>query len=245
MGRSTKDAGVAAFSKYHFELSELIRTRLNFRVNYRNARGWAGKIENSTYRLGYIGIMQRNEADIGASASYNRINRFSQLDIIQQTWKLETSFLFRFTSDLIGQDKRGNFFAAFEIHVWILSVIAVITFILIWIVIEFTMYFMKIECWDNIRYEDNLFNIPLHIIGAICQQGLDPVPKQFSCRVIMISSITFSLVMYNYYTSSLVGGLLSNTEKGPATVDEIVSSQLRLSFEDIGYYKVLFRVGIE
>ena len=243
MGRPNKDVGVSAFSKYHFELSEIIRKRLNFTVNYRNARGWAGKIQNSTFRLGYIGIMQRNEADIGASASYNRINRFAQLDILQQSWKLETAFLFRFTSNLNVHNKRGDFLAPFEIHVWILSAVAVITLTLIWIVIEFSIYLMNSTHWKQISCEGNFCNIALYITGAICQQGLDPVPKEISSRIVMITLITFSFVMYNYYTSSLVGGLLSNTEPGPSTVDEIISSELHLSFEDIGYYKILFRVS--
>lgn len=69
------------------------------------------------------------------------------------------------------------------------------------------------------------------------------MPSGASARVITVTSFLFSLVMYNYYTSSVVGGLLSATDKGPSTVDEIISSPLRLSFEDIGYYKVKFRVS--
>ncbi|XP_037828497.1 ionotropic receptor 75a [Lucilia sericata] len=241
LSRASKDVGVSAFSKYHFELSEIIRERLNFTVNYRNARGWAGKLENSTFRLGYIGIMQRNEADIGASASYNRINRFAYFDIIQQSWKLETSFLFRFTPNLNVHNQRGNFLAPFQIHVWIVAFVTFLTLIIIWICIEYSVHCLKNTSIYTGNYDGNLYAIPLNVIAVICQQGLDPIPKGISSRIITITTFIFSLVMYNYYTSSVVGGLLSNTAQGPASVDEIISSELRLSFEDIGYYKILFR----
>ncbi|KNC27705.1 hypothetical protein FF38_02291 [Lucilia cuprina] len=242
LSRTSKDVGVSAFSKYHFELSEIIRERLNFTVNYRNARGWAGKIENSTFRLGYSGIMQRNEADIGASASYNRINRFEFFDIIQQSWMLETSFLFRFTPNLNVHNQRGNFLAPFQKHVWIVSLVTFLILIIIWICIEHCVRCLSNTAIYKINYDDNLYGIPLNVIAVICQQGLDPIPKGISSRIITITTFIFSLVMYNYYTSSVVGGLLSNTAQGPTSVDEIISSELRLSFEDIGYYKILFRL---
>ncbi|XP_046810985.1 ionotropic receptor 75a [Lucilia cuprina] len=185
--------------------------------------------------------MQRNEADIGASASYNRINRFEFFDIIQQSWMLETSFLFRFTPNLNVHNQRGNFLAPFQKHVWIVSLVTFLILIIIWICIEHCVRCLSNTAIYKINYDDNLYCIPLNVIAVICQQGLDPIPKGISSRIITITTFIFSLVMYNYYTSSVVGGLLSNTAQGPTSVDEIISSELRLSFEDIGYYKILFR----
>lgn len=184
--------------------------------------------------------MERNEADIGASASYNRINRFAIFDIIQQSWKFETSFLYRFTPNLKVYNNRGNFLAPFEKRVWIITLLTFIILILIWICIEF-----NVRNFSNIstQYNDHIYSVTLNVIAAICQQGLDPLPNAISSRIITITTFIFSLVIYNYYTSSLVGGILGNTAQGPTTVEEIIMSDLRLSFEDIGYYKILFRVS--
>lgn len=187
--------------------------------------------------------MQRNEADIGASASLNRINRFAIFDIIHQSWKFQSSFLYRFTPNLNTQNKRGNFLAPFEMHVWLLTLGTIITLNIIWLWIEFSVRYLHKASIYNQIYSNYLCNVPLNIISAICQQGLDPMPKGFASRIVTITTFTFSLVMYNYYTSSLVGGLLSNSAQGPSSVEEITSSDLRLSFEDIGYYKILFRVS--
>lgn len=109
LSRPTKDAGVAAFIKYHYELLGLLRERFNFTVNFRNSRGWAGRLGNTTFRLGLLGIVMRNEADIAASGAFNRINRFAEFDTIHQSWKFETAFLYRYTSIWILMERVVTF----------------------------------------------------------------------------------------------------------------------------------------
>ncbi|XP_026844116.1 ionotropic receptor 75a-like [Drosophila persimilis] len=228
LSRSTKDSGVAAFIKYHYELVGLLRDRFNFSVNFRNSRGWAGRLGNTTFRLGLLGVVKRDEADIAASGAFNRLNRFAEFDTIHQSWKFEAAFIYRFTPDLDTHGKSGNFLAPFSKAVWFLILVSLIVFSVIWKCYALTIQSSWAESF-------------LQSFAALCQQGLDPIPKDHSSRFVVITIFLFSLVIYNYYTSSVVGGLLSSSDKGPATVDEITSSPLTISFEDIGYYKVLFR----
>nr|XP_036670332.1 ionotropic receptor 75a isoform X2 [Drosophila suzukii] len=261
LSRPTKDAGVAAFIKYHYELLGLLRDRFNFTVNFRNSRGWAGRLGNSTFRLGLLGIIMRNEADIAASGAFNRINRFAEFDIIHQSWKFETAFLYRYTADLDTHGKSGNFLSPFSDRVWSFSLLTLAAFSIIWILFEIIdSKFLhrgnnsqkqegssqKIEDELNAKkgkpcIKTTCIERILQTFGACCQQGLDPNPQDRSVRFLVMTLFLFSLVMYNYYTSSVVGGLLSSSDQGPATVDEITDSPLKISFEDIGYYKVLFR----
>ncbi|XP_068151044.1 ionotropic receptor 75a [Drosophila tropicalis] len=247
LSRPEKDSGVAAFVKYHYELMRLLRDRFNFTVDFRNSRGWAGRLGNTTFRLGLLGIIMRNEADIAASGAFNRINRFAEFDTIHQSWKFETAFLYRFTPDLDTHGKSGNFLAPFSQNVWFFTIgtLAVINFT--WILFEsITSRINKLLKFTNLARVGEITKInwserSLQTFGAACQQGMDPIPKDMPSRSLVVTVFLFSLVMYNYYTSYVVGGLLSSSDQGPATVDEITSSPLKLSFEDIGYYKVLFR----
>ncbi|KAH8389443.1 hypothetical protein KR200_001793 [Drosophila serrata] len=253
LSRPTKDSGVAAFIKYHYELLTLLRERFNFTVNFRNSRGWAGRLGNTTFRLGLLGIVMRNEADIAASGAFNRINRFAEFDIIHQSWKFETAFLYRYTPDLDTHGSSGNFLSPFSDRVWVFSLLTVSAFNIIWIIFEivdkkFQQRRAVLKLEPLLNADKDKFDIKttcveriLQTFGAMCQQGLDPTPRDRSVRFLVITLFLFSLVMYNYYTSSVVGGLLSSSDQGPATVDEITSSPLKISFEDIGYYKVLFR----
>lgn len=252
LSRPTKDSGVAAFSKYHYELLSLLRDRFNFTVNFRNSRGWAGRLGNTTFRLGLLGVIMRNEADIAATGAFNRINRFAEFDTIHQSWKFETAFLFRFTPDLDTHGKSGNFLAPFSGQVWFFTLLTLMLINFIWFLLEY----INKRCngrnrtkssRDTLNYisrsKCNWAERTLHTFGAVCQQGMDPIPTDLPSRSVVVTIFLFSVVMYNYYTSSVVGGLLSSSDQGPATVDEITASSLQISFEDIGYYKVLFRVS--
>lgn len=247
LSRPTKDAGVAAFIKYHYELLSLLRDRFNFTVNFRNSRGWAGRLGNTTFRLGLLGIIMRNEADIAASGAFNRINRFAEFDTIHQSWKFETAFLFRFTPDLDTHGKSGNFLAPFSRRVWLFTLATLIIVNVIWFLLQWANRKLQqrftVEIKDPLP-ESSWTERTLHTFGAVCQQGMEPIPSDMPARSVVVTIFLFSVVMYNYYTSSVVGGLLSSSEQGPATVDEITASSLKISFEDIGYYKVLFRVSI-
>ncbi|XP_037957581.1 ionotropic receptor 75a [Teleopsis dalmanni] len=249
LSRPTKDFGVAAFSKYHYELLGILRERFNFTVNFRNARGWAGRLGNTRFRLGFLGIVTRNEADVGATGAFNRINRFAEFDTIHQSWKFETAFLYRFTPNLDTHSKSGNFLAPFDDQVWIFSIATLIAVNLNWrLVDEISRNKRKtnnnqcdISCSQTATDETSLVAVSLKTFAAVCQQGIEPISGSLQARTIILTTFLFSLVMYNYYTSSVVGGLLSSTAQGPATIDEVIISPLMLSFEDIGYYKVLFR----
>ncbi|XP_030383982.1 ionotropic receptor 75a [Scaptodrosophila lebanonensis] len=254
LSRPSKDSGVAAFIKYHYELLGLLQERFNFSVRFRNSRGWAGRLGNTTFRLGLLGIIMRNEADVAASGSFNRINRFAEFDTIHQSWKFETAFLYRFTPDLNTDGKSGNFLAPFRKEVWYIGLGTLIVVVIMWFLIKvIKSRSLKMDS-QNLFFENenepsvskyisphNYSELILQTLGAVCQQGMDPMYNNLPSRCIVLTIFLFSLVMYNYYTSSVVGGLLSSSGQGPASVDEITLSTLKISFEDIGYYKVLFR----
>ncbi|EDV98966.1 GH13307 [Drosophila grimshawi] len=263
LARPTKDPGVAAFVKYHYELLRLLKDQFNFTVNFRNSRGWAGRLGNTTFRLGLLGIVMRNEADVAATGAFDRLNRFAEFDTIHQSWKFEVAFLYRFTPDLDTQGKSGNFLAPFSGRVWLFTSATLMATNFIWFLIDYISNRYKNiarpkKAKEQVKFfqRSNLRTTPeatadksksnwiehtLHIFGAACQQGMEPIPTGLPSRSLVLTVFLFSVVMYNYYTSSVVGGLLSSSDHGPASVAEIISSPLKISFEDIGYYKILFK----
>ncbi|XP_055903563.1 ionotropic receptor 75a-like [Eupeodes corollae] len=231
----TKEDGVATFIKYHYDIVDFMKDRLNFTIKYRNVRSWAGRLRGGPFRLGFLGVIKRNEADIGASAAFNRLNRFVDYDNIHMSWKFDAAFLYRFTSDIDANGASGDFLAPFVMVVWVLTLALTILLIVVW---YFVSWFMRRKIREEEEDKDGFL---LKTFAALCQQGLDPVPKNSPSRTIVLTLFIFSLMMYNFYTSSVVGGLLNSSERGPKTIEEIVNSPLKLSFEDIGYYKVLFK----
>ncbi|CAD6996995.1 unnamed protein product [Ceratitis capitata] len=212
--------------------------------------------------------MARNEADIGASGIFNRKNRFADFDIIHQGWKFETAFVYKFVPELRTKIERASFFVPFQksvwiVIIWLITVLSLIYWLMDNITIRLknktpfiargyiykqrTRYQNKIYEYGR-KYDDfipeeqiSLTNIALFPIAATCQQNFSSESKLGAVKITFLVMFLYSLLLYNYYTSSVVSGLLSSTAQGPSSVEEIISSSLEVSFEDIGYYKILFR----
>ncbi|XP_058814601.1 ionotropic receptor 75a-like [Topomyia yanbarensis] len=228
--------GVVLFVKYHYALLCILRDYHNFRIKYRVARGWAGRLK-SGYRLGLLGILARNEADVAATAVFQRTNRHAEFDVIHLSWEFSAGFIYRMTPQLSDASGGGNFFIPFDDNVWIASAVTILVLIIV----------LKLSSliFSRIFRSDPLISVVTYFLDAvacIAQQGLSSeVSHRIPIRVILLSLLALNLVLYNYYTSAVVGGLLSSPGKGPQTIKEIIESPLTLSFLDIGYHKILFR----
>lgn len=143
------------------------------------------------------------------------------------------------SSILSEASNQGNFFTPFDPSVWISLSFTLVIFLLI----------MKVSA---VFIGKHLFNEPnvtiasyfVDIMGTMSQQGIAAaVSPRVTIRIILFSLLSMSVILYNYYTSTVVSGLLSSPGKGPQTIREVIDSPLTLAFLDIGYHRVLFRVS--
>lgn len=134
---------------------------------------------------------------------------------------------------------QGNFFTPFNRIVW-LSLLATLIIVLIIMKISVLFIFKPTFNEPNVSVASYLVSI----IGSLCQQGIPgTVSPRVTIRIILFSILSMSVILYNYYTSTVVSGLLSSPGKGPETIREVIDSPLTLSFLDIGYHRVMFRVN--
>lgn len=136
----------------------------------------------------------------------------------------------------MGSSSSGDFSAPFKINVWI-SIIC--SLVLVIIALKISGIGEKLV---HRAIENNSFSLQcLNGMAAFCQQGINPVSRYAAMRISVITVMLSSLMFYNYYTSSVIGGLLSSAPKGPSNVRDMIDSSLMISFEDVGYHKILFR----
>lgn len=67
-------------------------------------------------------------------------------------------------------------------------------------------------------------------------------PRILSVRITYLVVFTCSLLVFNYYTSSIVSSLLSPPTKAEVEFEDLVYGSLTMIFEDIGYTRSLFEV---
>ena len=163
------------FATYHYAMVRVLQHYFNFSIDYRITRGWNDRLPNSTYRLGVLGVVSRNEADIAASPCFMRLNRFAEFDFIHQGWLFEVRFIYVYTSKLqTGNGKSGNFLEPFDLAVWITSIISILVILFVWIASEKFAQYFGVENDNQIRLD----HVAVQSIGAICQQGLCFMRKQ-------------------------------------------------------------------
>lgn len=135
----------------------------------------------------------------------------------------------------MGSSSSGDFLAPFTVNVWI-SIICSLCLV----VIALKISGIGEKIIHRARENNSLSLQCLNTIAAFCQQGIDPVSRYASMRICVITLMLSSLMLYNYYTSSVVGALLSSAPKGPTTIRQMIDSSLTISFEDTGYHKIFF-----
>ncbi|XP_056634103.1 ionotropic receptor 75a-like [Diorhabda sublineata] len=65
--------------------------------------------------------------------------------------------------------------------------------------------------------------------------GSSIVPSRTGGRIIFLTLLIMSMMIYNYYTSSLVSSLLSNVPRPMKTIKELYESDLKVAIEPLPY----------
>lgn len=83
-------------------------------------------------------------------------------------------------------------------------------------------------------------------VGVICQQGAEYAgrEKYSGTRFAMVFLFTFSFLMIQFYSASIVGSLLMAPPKNIKTVADLTESSLGVGMQNIVYNYDFFRVGL-
>lgn len=89
-----------------------------------------------------------------------------------------------------------------------------------------------------------IFDSTLLYIGIICQQGSEYVGREkFSgTRFGLVFLFTYSFLMIQFYSASIVGSLLMAPPKNIKTIADLTASPLKVGMQNIVYNYDFFRV---
>ncbi|KAI5635642.1 hypothetical protein NE865_11640 [Phthorimaea operculella] len=206
--------GVSAMTKIVAQLLNILKEQHNFRFNYSIVGRWVGApFKNST--LAVTNSLYWKQQDISVTCLRIYPKWLEWVDpFLPPATQLQTKCYYLIPEKGVG-DYENRFLTPLSSGVWLCSAIAALLCALM------LFWSAAIE-----RHPQPAMYAIGSVIAAICQQGR---------RLILLVIGMTSMLLYNYYTSSVVSWLLSAPPPTIANIDGLIHSNLELTFEDIGY----------
>ncbi|XP_012273315.2 glutamate receptor ionotropic, kainate 5 [Orussus abietinus] len=222
--------------RFHFNLILQLRDYYNFTMNLMRASTWGYKV-NGTFN-GILKDMVDGIVDVGATPFMFKIERIDVAEYTVQAWVARGSFFFRHPQR--SEDGVG-FLKPFKSEVWwfILGVGLIYwLFLLLTVRLELHLTERKLECTLDSHPASESWLITT---AAITQQGLSDGPRFYSGRIVFIFLFLWGLLLFQFYSASVVGSLLAEAPRFIVTLQDLSDSSLQLGVEDIGYNYDFFR----
>nr|WKR36436.1 ionotropic receptor 75a [Fopius arisanus] len=213
-------------SRYHYALVMQLRDLFNFSINLQVYHTW-GYLINGSFG-GLLGALIEGQTDASVSSFQYKPERMDVVDYLVETMNVQLRFFFRHPR---SNDLQNNFLKPFAIHLWWL-IIAVGFFY--WIILT---ALKKLEIiYENVEINENTISATaLTTIAAITQQGLSTAPVITSGRVVFLSLFLWTLLLFQFYSASIVGSLLAPPSRWITTLDNLTDSNIECIIEDMPY----------
>ncbi|XP_060534971.1 uncharacterized protein LOC132707228 [Cylas formicarius] len=212
------------YSKFHYHAFLFLRDVHRFSYNVTLAPAWYGN-RSSGEDGGVAKLLYEDTVDIGIAGGMIRMlgtDRIDFYDYFMPYYRFRSGFYFRNPGVV-----RPNFYEVLKplaARVWY----AVLVTGLVCCACMEVVWLMEQHRTD---YEHSFLHSVLILIGIYAQQGVYVTPKRMAGRIILLSLLILSLLLYNYYTSSLVSSLISTEPETLKTIRELYESKLRVGME--------------
>ncbi|XP_039749170.1 ionotropic receptor 75a-like [Pararge aegeria] len=222
--------GVSVMTKIVTQLLWVLKDKHNFRFNYTIVGRWIGSPErNST--LAVTNALFWGQQDISCTCARIFTQWLDWVDVFfPPATTLQTKFYYLILDTGVG-DYENRFLTPLSPGVWWWTIASCIAFT---VILAFTAVLED-------RQEPGLY-ASFSVFAIICQQAyedginlFDEVSSSQGRRMILLVVGLMSMLLYNYYTSSVVSWLLNAAAPTLADMDALINTDLELVFEDIGY----------
>uniref|UniRef100_A0A2Y9D2G3 Ionotropic receptor 75a N-terminal domain-containing protein n=1 Tax=Anopheles gambiae TaxID=7165 RepID=A0A2Y9D2G3_ANOGA len=202
---------------FHYALLNFLQEEHNFSVEYQYSSQERSEVIPS-YDVVASGVFQ--------SLQDKPLNA----RILLQSWTYRLGFIFRLTPELNGATRETSYLSPFTDTTWysVASVLALVLGVLQCI----TIFHAELSSLARNHYL-------IDTIGLIAQQGTAQSSAYISLRIVLYAVLIMAFLLYNYYTASIVGELLSISNQGPATIDQLLNAPLAVMFANDSYNRAL------
>ncbi|XP_037041261.1 ionotropic receptor 75a-like [Bradysia coprophila] len=232
-----------SISRYMYRLFLLMMEMYNFKVNLKLTNLWGLK-DDQGYWHGAVGALNRSQVDFCVTGLRWANERYGVYE--QTTAAYHEQFLFMFRHPKI--QSTNVFLSPFELAVWL--TIFALGFCSAFVVRQI----FYIENQETLRggsikngdiNDDSYSNSILMIFAFIFQQGYDAKPSLISSRIVITTMLLFSVLIYQFYSSFIVGSLLTEAPKNIKTVKQLLNSHFDFGVDIVPYVLDNFRSATE
>ncbi|XP_018571126.1 glutamate receptor 2-like [Anoplophora glabripennis] len=222
---------INTFNRYQYNLMSLCQRFYNFTKEVTISTTWGYKKEDGSFD-GLVGALERKQVDYGSSPIFVRTDRAKVVQYGRKTWTLGAAFIFRNPKSLSSIE---GFIKPLSSSIWALTAVSAVLLI---ILLRLSCVYEHQNIYQHVDMSWSYFVVC--IIGALCQQGMSITPKFLSGRIVTLFLFLFALLIYQFYSASLVSNLLMEPPTKIKSLDDITRSNLKVGCEDIVYNREYF-----
>lgn len=220
---------IDAQHRHHYRLFKILAEKHNFSFFLHRGALW-GLYRNQSYN-GILGMYQTGQIDFSITPFRVTPDRLDMMHFSVTTWITTPTIIFRHPRN----SHRSPFLEPLSPWVW--NFILIITFI-VSILVTIT-----IRCKRPMEMNMTLIRALMTVHGIMCQQGFMENFNRSSTRLILLIFIFFSQIIYQFYSSFIVGSLLTDPPKTINTLRQLIDSNLKVGIEDVTYIADFFQTS--
>lgn len=196
----------------------------NFRILFKRSPEYGLPIKNTTRWSGLLGMLHRNEADIGGQSLFYSLARVSVVDSGLSVFKFRQSFIFRHPKYATNQ--RNVFLMPLEKKVWF-SIFGLAFFVVM------ALYLIHVLEKTNTLEHHSLMIAVINVVGLLAQQGvISDHLTSLKAKIVILLTLFLSFVCFQFYSASIVGSLLTPPVRSITSLPKLTESPIKVILED-------------
>lgn len=239
---SVDSAHINTVTRFNYRLFQIMQQMYNFKIFLQRANSW-GDLKNGRWQ-GAIGIINRQEVDIGESGFQWKNEHYDAFEATTNSYAARAKFIFRHPKLL---NAFTVFTEPFKKIVWISICLVCIgsAYFLRHIFTAENHRKVKIYFGNQSINDDSWSNSLLLVFGILFQQGYSTEPLMISSRILTLTILVFSVLVSQFYSAFIVGSLLMEVPKSIKTMQQLTHSKLKFGVDDVPYILENFEQNYE
>ncbi|XP_050305883.1 ionotropic receptor 75a-like [Anthonomus grandis grandis] len=238
---SDDDTKVNTFSRFHARLMHYCQDYYNFSMQIAVDES-LGFLQTDGTMDGLVGSMERKIVDFGLSPLFYKKERAQFITYGRKTWNLYAAFILRNPK---SRKSYQIFINPLSFHVWVcivmVSVLSVFSQKLGYVLDKR----INLKSFRMRNLDDSYSFSTVCTFGAFCQQGIIAFPDSISGRTAAYVTLLLGMLIYQFYSASLVSFLLNTPVTLISNVKDILDNGFQIGAEDVLYAKSLFQAGTD